>query len=714
MPMPPRVDTIRRQRLPAFFEFVQDELAPFPGRASTTTRMVIASVIMLFLVMTFRLPNAAVGCYYVLNIARTRPGAAFRTLVTPILAYTAGLAVYVTGMGIFGNADTLRFIFLVGLLFAVFFVMRTVENYSAAAGFSFMIAASIPYWERPLSPSANVEDSLWTALAVGVGTAVAVVVKSVAANLQPKNELLQGLAARIDAVQALFHSCAEHGKADAREQQTTKKLAIVGTGGLRRLLQQRDNSYLADQDARARLSAITALIDRLVDVSAHLSHTAVELSLEDRNRAQRIVEACATLRDSITQRRFSNVVIPEMERAPSTTLPLLSEVERTINLIFETFTPAEPNRRASATTVPRSVPFRIFIPDAFSNREHVRYALKGCFATTLCYLIYLGIAWPGISTCVATCIVTALSNIGSSRQKQFLRIGGAVTGGVIGLGCEIFLFPQMDSITPFALLVASVSALASWIALSSPRFSYFGLQLGFAFYLVTVHDFAAPTSLTIARDRIAGVLLGLIVMWLVFDHIWPSPAILEMRRKLASNLRLLASLVRIPNHNGALSNRSEFYSLREQIVEGFASVSAYADAVQFEFGTQRENHLVLRERMLRCQATAETLFLSILGYVQVGLSGDRENSGKDIYTALSEEIADALVCISRIAEICEPETRDRAGELISRAEQRLCMDGLVSQDDGAVFHIARQLVELTRGSLDDVVHIYSRKPELQG
>jgi len=43
---------------------------------------------------------------------------------------------------------------------------------------------------------------------------------------------------------------------------------------------------------------------------------------------------------------------------------------------------------------------------------------------------------------------------------------------------------------------------------SSPRLSYFGLQAALAFYLINLQDFAAQTSLSIARDRVVGILLG--------------------------------------------------------------------------------------------------------------------------------------------------------------------------------------------------------------
>ena len=67
---------------------------------------------------------------------------------------------------------------------------------------------------------------------------------------------------------------------------------------------------------------------------------------------------------------------------------------------------------------------QLFVPDAFTNPDHLKFAIRGTLATMLAYVIYQSVAWPGLSTAIATCIITALSTIGSSRQKQFLRLGG--------------------------------------------------------------------------------------------------------------------------------------------------------------------------------------------------------------------------------------------------------------------------------------------------
>jgi multidrug resistance protein MdtO len=79
-------------------------------------------------------------------------------------------------------------------------------------------------------------------------------------------------------------------------------------------------------------------------------------------------------------------------------------------------------------------------------------------------------------------VFTALSAIGSSHQKQALRIAGAIAGGIVmGIGAQVFILPALDSIAGFTLLFISVTIIVSWLATSTPRISYFGVQAAIAF-----------------------------------------------------------------------------------------------------------------------------------------------------------------------------------------------------------------------------------------
>jgi multidrug resistance protein MdtO len=172
---------------------------------------------------------------------------------------------------------------------------------------------------------------------------------------------------------------------------------------------------------------------------------------------------------------------------------------------------------------------------------------------------------------------------------------------------QIFILPYIDSIAGFTVLFIVVTLFAAWFMTCSPRLSYFGLQVALAYYLINLQEFAEQTSLAVARDRVVGVLVGLFMMWLVFDQLWGSSAAVEMKKVIISNLRLLAQLAREPLPGREKSWRSD--SLRETISENFDKVRSLADGVLFEIGPSRRQGLALRARVRQRQPQLRTLFL---------------------------------------------------------------------------------------------------------
>jgi multidrug resistance protein MdtO len=144
-----------------------------------------------------------------------------------------------------------------------------------------------------------------------------------------------------------------------------------------------------------------------------------------------------------------------------------------------------------------------------------------------------------------------------------------------------------------------------------------GFQIAVAFYLINVQEFAMQTSLAVARDRVVGILLGLFMMWLVFDQLWSAPAAVEMRRTFISNLRLLAQLEREPLAGTERTWNSE--PLREMIEGSFNKVRSLADGVLFEFGPSRQQDLASRDRIRRWHSRLHTLFLIRIALLQYRL-----------------------------------------------------------------------------------------------
>jgi hypothetical protein len=186
-----------------------------------------------------------------------------------------------------------------------------------------------------------------------------------------------------------------------------------------------------------------------------------------------------------------------------------------LNLLFLPDTPK---------AAPRPKPKSLLVADALTNPAHVHFALKVTFAAMFCFIVYQAIDWSGIHTAFITCTFIALESTEATLYKGTLRIVGCVIGGALALFSILFLMPHMESIASLVVLVACASAIAGWVATGSERISYAGLQLAFAFFYSVFQGYAPDTDLDNVRNRVVGILFGLIVTGLVFQYIWPERA----------------------------------------------------------------------------------------------------------------------------------------------------------------------------------------------
>ena len=180
-------------------------------------------------------------------------------------------------------------------------------------------------------------------------------------------------------------------------------------------------------------------------------------------------------------------------------------------------------------TEPHPKPKSLIKPDAFTNPAHVQFALKVTLGAMFCYFLYSAIDWSGIHTAFITCTFIALESTEATLYKGTLRIIGCVIGGALALFSIVFLIPHMETIASLVVLVACVSAIAGWVTTGSQRISYAGLQIAFAFFLSVFQGFAPDTDLDKVRDRVVGILVGLVVTAFVFHYIWPERARIEPR-----------------------------------------------------------------------------------------------------------------------------------------------------------------------------------------
>jgi multidrug resistance protein MdtO len=585
---------------------LRDEMVPYRGRTALVARMVTAATLVMIISMTFRVPYGAYGAIYALVLSRESLESSTSAVRDMAIGFVLAGAYVLVGAMLVLDDPMLRFLWVVGTLFLVFYLMSALSSYAAAARFGYLIIITIPLWDRHIPAEQKVEGTLWAVGTITIASVITLLLEIVFAVFRGGDDLTDGITERLLCVEELLAHYSDDRAVEAATQTAVTRLAMVGTSRLRGRLQRSNYGPQYEQ----QMAAVVALVGRLVDIAANLAQFSSRVSDDDRIRIGKVAQSIAEIRAE-----FARGTVPrstglpgEGEVAPG--LPLLPEIEKTVSLIPEVFTGSLSLSEYAPPPLDNRERARPLVPGALSNFEHVKFGLRGCLAASLCYLFYNSLFWPEISTAVTTCQLTALSTIGASRQKQILRFAGALIGGVgIGMGAQVFILPYIDSIAAFTVLFVLVASAAAWVATSSQRLSYFGVQVAVAFCLITLQEFKIQTSLAVARDRVVGILLGLVMMWLAFDRLWSAPAAVEMKRAFVSSLRLLAQFAREPVSKDIRVAIERSYALRETINAQFDKVRSLADGVLFEFGSSRQQDLRLRDHIRQWQPQLRTLFV---------------------------------------------------------------------------------------------------------
>jgi Fusaric acid resistance protein family len=300
-----------------------------------------------------------------------------------------------------------------------------------------------------------------------------------------------------------------------------------------------------------------------------------------------------------------------------------------LNLLFLQDAPGPPAQLPK----PRS----FFVSDAFTNPAHVHFALKVTLAAMFCYISYMAIDWFGIHTALITCTFIALESTGATLHKGVLRIGGCIIGGALALFTIVFLIPHMVTIASLVVVVACACAIAGWVATGSELISYAGLQIAFAFFYSVFQGYAPDTDLDNVRDRVVGILFGLIVTGVVFAYIWPERTIDRLRDALRVSLRQLARLLEIPRPESSIeAAKADAHHLIGETSKSLDQARRYVGLTQFEFEESPNGERTSLGNLETTLARADEIFASAKSLVQGGERNDeRQNQTR---TALLFEI----------------------------------------------------------------------------
>lgn len=224
--------------------------------------------------------------------------------------------------------------------------------------------------------------------------------------------------------------------------------------------------------------------------------------------------ACAALLDEMAQSLAKNA-LPTVPTPPVFTTPLLRQIGgmmRDFSAFSDEALPKPPKKSG------------FFVPTAFTSPEHSRFAIKGSLSVLISLLIYKSLNWPGIHTCIITCFIVSLPTMGEVIAKQRLRIVGALIGCSMAGLATVFLIPHFINVAQLTLMLGLGILAGGWVKCGDQRIAYAGLQIVLASYLSDLTAFKPPTDLTVPRDRVIGILIGLAVSYVITTRFWPLSA----------------------------------------------------------------------------------------------------------------------------------------------------------------------------------------------
>ena len=567
-------------------DFLRAELAPTPGRLNATIRIVVATAIVLVTSMALEVPSPALSLFIVIFVTMLTPGVASQNAVAGAIASIAAIVVLTFTVAVTlliarftMDYPALRLAAMALGFFLGMFAFRVVAAPPVGFIFAIVIIVTQAYVDILPGPEAFVRGTLWVWVAIAYPAAVAVGVNLLLLPADPEPLLRREAAERLRAVARALTAPAgsEAARAAAASLAAFSEQGAAPLLKLLKLAEIRDSTLVP---LRAERTAKILLLQRLVESAALTADLAVEPSAAERARLAALAAECERFAEAVSTGVRPTPALPASGQdgaARSALTPVLSELERIVRELPLAERPEadKPDHQA-----------RPFVPDALTNPRYAQFALKATMAAMLCYIAYTAVDWPGIHTCMLTCVIVALGSAAATIHKGTLRLIGCAIGGALALASIVFVVPHMTSIAELALLVAAVTAPAAWIAMGSERTAYVGLQMAFAFYLAVLQGYGPSTDVTEFRDRFVGIVFGVVVMTLVFAYVWPERAAGGMVQSLVATLRRMAELARGAGDPHA-TRAAAWQSLAE--ADRLAELSAFEpEAITSRGAEQRE------------------------------------------------------------------------------------------------------------------------------
>jgi multidrug resistance protein MdtO len=516
-------------------------LMPFPGRLEFAARLALICALTTLVVEIYQTPEPALTVYLVFFLNKPDRGTSLILSLAMLALFSLIVSSVILVAIIVIDQPVWRVASMAAISLGLLFLASASKLRPIGGTVALIVAFALDELGTVHGGEIATRALLYVWLFVAIPAGVSIVVNLL---LAPPPRLLaeKMLARRLRIAAAMlrapededmrrdFTECLREGNGELLKW---LKLALVGKSAAREHIE-------ALRQAATSSFAILVLID-VMDRDASAA-----LPMPLRERLTHTLDAIARILDDGGYP--VDIKFEEAADGEPSLPPRAAEVLAGIREALIAFAQADPDAQPHG---PAKQPGGFFLPDAFTNPEHVRYALKTTAAAMFCYVLYLLLDWPSIHTIFITCYIVSLGTTAETVEKLTLRILGCLVGAASGIAAIVYLIPSVTSIGALMIVVFFGALVSAWVAAGSPRIAYAGFQIAFAFFLCVIQGSGPSFDMTTARDRVIGILLGNIVVFVLFTNVWPvsvgkriDPAIAALLRRLSGLLTEVSKPVR--------------------------------------------------------------------------------------------------------------------------------------------------------------------------
>lgn len=489
-------------RFPALFQ-------AFPGRFTDAWMMTFVSVVGVFIGDMYHQPLLELYPIFVLPLWKSTRPELLRMALLFAIAMTYMITEVFIGLYLGINSNLMKFMTIAIFAFISFFVSVSTK-YGPLAMISTLMACFLLLQANEITNAPTLLQIVLDLYLVSLASALLMALAALFLSPSPKKSLCSQIAWRLQLAADILEGSNQEGLLKETDRVLTQAAAPMLTNVA---LMSKEGRFNADVLNRLRQSSLNAFA--VLDLARLCAVDYGREYLEKSDFSKKLAQIIKNM-------------IPVFERGDIASVDETQIVYK--NSTFEAAKDQTALARIkdllahfsdhSDITFPTTPQYKFFFPGCW-NITNVTYALKGTIAVVLCMCFYLALDWPGIHTCVITCFLVGLPTTGEMIDKQFQRISGAIVGALISMFSIICILPCFTNIAQLIILISLIVGLAAWIKMGPDKTSYAGFQIA---VIMALSDLGKPTptfDLTIARDRVIGILIGMMFSYVIFTRLWP-------------------------------------------------------------------------------------------------------------------------------------------------------------------------------------------------